>query len=105
MSATDIVKWYNGEEALNLPAKMTNIAIVGNGNVAADVARVLLTDPRRLSKLDIAQEALDHLSLNPVKSVTIFGRRSPWDVIRYYYLVYRLLSQYPNCANCLIFQM
>ncbi|PQM47939.1 hypothetical protein [Mycobacterium talmoniae] len=51
--------------------------IVGNGNVALDVARVLLMDREELAKTDIAQHALDHLSDSTVREVVVVARRGP----------------------------
>ncbi len=77
-SATDFVAWYNGhpdhaDDAFDLSHRRA--VIVGNGNVALDVARVLLTDPERLAGTDIAGHALETLRASHVEEVVILGRR------------------------------
>ncbi|MEZ0365909.1 FAD-dependent oxidoreductase [Mycobacterium sp. pUA109] len=79
-AAADFVGWYNGHpahvhHAFDLSAERA--VIVGNGNVALDVARVLLMDREELAKTDIAQHALDHLSDSTVREVVIVARRGP----------------------------
>jgi len=51
--------------------------VVGNGNVALDVARILVSDPRELAKSDIANHALDLLHERGVDEVVVIGRRGP----------------------------
>ncbi|MDR2281295.1 MAG: ferredoxin, partial [Gordonia sp. (in: high G+C Gram-positive bacteria)] len=53
--------------------------VIGNGNVALDIARILLTDPDRLAETDIADHALDALRSSSVREVVILGRRGPSD--------------------------
>jgi len=81
-AAADFVGWYNGhpdhtEHHFDLSAQRA--VIVGNGNVALDVARVLLIGPEELGKTDIAQHALDALAGSEVEEVVILGRRQPRD--------------------------
>ncbi|MDT5008619.1 MAG: ferredoxin/flavodoxin---NADP+ reductase, partial [Mycobacterium sp.] len=81
-SAVDFVGWYNGhpdhaEHDFDLSGERA--VIVGNGNVALDVARVLLLDPDRLAQTDIAEHALDALSHSNIREVVILGRRGPRD--------------------------
>lgn len=80
-SATDFVGWYNGhpDHATHRFAlsNATRVAIVGNGNVAMDVARVLLADPEQLAKTDIADHALAALRQSRVQEVILLGRRGP----------------------------
>lgn len=80
-SATDFVGWYNGHPdhahrtfALD---RATRVAIVGNGNVAMDVARILLGSPDELGKTDIAEHALPTLRRSKVREVVLLGRRGP----------------------------
>lgn len=56
--------------------------IVGQGNVALDVARILLTDVDTLRKTDIADHALETLSKSRIKRVRVVGRRGPLQVCR-----------------------
>lgn len=79
-AVTEFVAWYNGhpdysDRTFDLTGETA--VIVGNGNVALDVARVLLTDPDQLAKTDIADYALDALRHNNIREVTIVGRRGP----------------------------
>ncbi len=80
-SATEFVGWYNAhpdhrERTFDL-ARAKRVAIVGNGNVAMDVARVLLASPEHLATTDIADYALDVLRTNRVREVILLGRRGP----------------------------
>lgn len=85
ISAREFVNWYNGhpnyysDESKFVPPplnKIEDVTIIGNGNVALDVARVLLADPEaHWSKTDIANEALDMLRISTVKNVNIVARR------------------------------
>ncbi|KAK9485589.1 hypothetical protein V1527DRAFT_482841 [Lipomyces starkeyi] len=80
-SARAFVGWYNGHpEFQDLdPDVMAGeqAVVVGHGNVALDVARILLTDVDALRKTDITQAAIAKLSENKVKRVRIVGRRGP----------------------------
>lgn len=78
VSATDLVAWYNGHpEAPELDLRGGRVVVVGNGNVAVDVARVLTERPEDLARTDIAQRALDALAAHPVTEVTLVARRGP----------------------------
>ncbi|OBK84876.1 ferredoxin [Mycolicibacter heraklionensis] len=79
-TATEIVGWYNGHpEFADLPVDLSceRVVIVGNGNVALDVARVLTADPDRLARTDIADYALAALRDSAVSEVVIVARRGP----------------------------
>ncbi|MEU2117453.1 FAD-dependent oxidoreductase [Streptomyces sp. NPDC016459] len=80
VSATSVVSWYNahpetGADAVRLAAE--RVVVVGNGNVALDVARVLVTDPADLAGTDIADHALAALRAHRVREVVLLGRRGP----------------------------
>ncbi|WP_179474565.1 FAD-dependent oxidoreductase [Mycolicibacterium vinylchloridicum] len=80
VAAVDFVGWYNahphfGEMAPDLSSGRA--IVVGNGNVALDVARILVSDPRELAKSDIADHALDLLHAKGVEEVVVIGRRGP----------------------------
>ncbi|MBF6074715.1 FAD-dependent oxidoreductase [Nocardia beijingensis] len=80
VSATDFVAWYNGhpdyaDHAFDLSGRRA--VIVGNGNVALDVARVLTSDPATLTGTDIAPYALRALRESKVDEVVVLGRRGP----------------------------
>ncbi len=81
-TATEIVSWYNGQPAFTgLPVDLSHerVVIVGNGNVALDVARILTSDPGRLARTDIADHALTALRDSRVTEVVIAARRGPVD--------------------------
>ncbi|MFN3339125.1 MAG: FAD-dependent oxidoreductase [Dietzia sp.] len=80
MSATEVVSWYNGhpDHADTLvPLDHERAVIVGNGNVALDVARILTTSPEALATTDIAPGALAALRGSRVREVVVLGRRGP----------------------------
>ena len=83
-SAREFVGWYNGlPEHADLTPDLTQgdeALIVGQGNVALDVARMLLEDVDVLRKTDIADYALEALSRSRVKRVHVVGRRGPMQV-------------------------
>jgi ferredoxin--NADP+ reductase len=79
-AATDFVNWYCGHpdsaaEAFTLDAE--SVAVVGVGNVAVDVARILARDPATLRSTDIPQAVLDALTASKVREVHMIGRRGP----------------------------
>lgn len=80
-SARAFVGWYNGLpqfESLKLPLEDTDTAVViGQGNVALDVARILLSPIDSLRKTDITEYALEALSKSRVRHVHVVGRRGP----------------------------
>jgi ferredoxin--NADP+ reductase len=81
-TATEMVAWINGHpEFANLPVDLDHerVVIVGNGNVALDVARILTTDPDALARTDISDDALATLRGSRVKEVVIAARRGPAD--------------------------
>ena len=80
-SATEFVGWYNAhpdfrDRSFDL-SRATRVAIVGNGNVAMDVARVLLSSPDHLANTDIADHAMAVLRQSTVREVVLLGRRGP----------------------------
>ncbi len=78
--ASDFVGWYNaGPDQRNLTFNLDGqrAVVVGNGNVAIDVARILLLPPAELAQTDIAGHALRALSVSKVREVVILGRRGP----------------------------
>ena len=80
-SARDFVAWYNGlpsHRSLDFELERTESAVViGTGNVALDVARILLTPIPLLARTDIAAHALAALERSAVRRVTVVGRRGP----------------------------
>ena len=79
LSATQFVGWYNGHpEQARLPIDLSRCEraiVVGNGNVALDMARILLSDPDTLVGTDIADHALRALRDSTVREVVLWGRR------------------------------
>ncbi|MBV8863502.1 MAG: 4Fe-4S binding protein [Mycobacterium sp.] len=79
-TATELVAWINGHpEFADLPVDLGHerVIIVGNGNVALDVARVLTADPDELAYTDIADHALPVLRASRIQEVVIAARRGP----------------------------
>jgi len=78
--ATEFVAWYNGHpEATELGFDLTcdRAVVIGNGNVAIDVARMLVLDPSELAPTDTADHALGVFAMAGVKEVVMLGRRGP----------------------------
>ncbi|MFD2419907.1 FAD-dependent oxidoreductase [Amycolatopsis pigmentata] len=81
-SATSVVAWYNGHpeataETIDLSGE--RLAVVGNGNVALDVARVLLSDPDALASTSISPDALSRLRSSRLREIVMLARRGPED--------------------------
>ena len=79
-SATDFVAWYNGHPAYRdrvFDLSQECVAVVGVGNVAVDVCRILCRTTEELEKTDIADYALEALALSRVKRIYMLGRRGP----------------------------
>ena len=80
VSATDVVGWYNGHpdrQDLYVPLHHERAVVVGNGNVALDVARILTRDPADLAMTDIAALPLEALRRSQLREVVVLGRRGP----------------------------
>jgi ferredoxin/flavodoxin---NADP+ reductase len=80
IAATQFVAWYNGhpafaDEAFDLSC--SRAVVVGNGNVALDVARMLVLDPDELAATDTADHALAAFAAASVTDVVLLGRRGP----------------------------
>lgn len=78
--ATVFVGWYNGHpdyRSAKIDLSIERVAVVGNGNVAVDAARILLRTPEELEKTDIAAHALQTLRNSRVREVFLLGRRGP----------------------------
>ena len=79
-SATEFVAWYNGHpdfRARTFDLSVEHVAVIGVGNVAVDVARILCLTPEELRETDMADYAIEALSASRVKDVSILGRRGP----------------------------
>src|SRR6266498_1781324 len=79
-AATDFVNWYCGHPDID-PGAFTldaeSVAVIGVGNVAVDVARILVRDPAELRETDVSQPVLDALMASKVREVHMIGRRGP----------------------------
>ncbi len=79
-AATDFVGWYNGHPDhpdLEFELDCERAVVIGNGNVALDVARMLVLSHEELSRTDIADHALRALEGSTVREVVVIGRRGP----------------------------
>jgi NADPH-dependent glutamate synthase beta subunit-like oxidoreductase len=83
LAATDLVAWYCGHpdaDRAKVEAALKgvrSVVVVGVGNVALDVARVLVRTAEELEPTDMPQHVLDALAAAPVQAVTVLGRRGP----------------------------
>jgi ferredoxin--NADP+ reductase len=74
------VGWYNGHpDHLDLAPRLDheNVAVIGHGNVALDVARVLVKTPKEMAGSDLPDYASRAIHGAPIRNVTLFGRRGP----------------------------
>ena len=77
------VGWYNGHPDhadLDPPLATPHAAVIGNGNVALDVARILAKTPEEFGGSDIVNHAFDALSLSHIRSIALLGRRGPHQI-------------------------
>jgi ferredoxin--NADP+ reductase len=79
-TATEFVAWYNGhpdyaDRQFDLSSEVA--VIIGQGNVAVDVCRILAKTADELSRTDIARHALDVLAASRVRNILMIGRRGP----------------------------
>lgn len=79
-TATEFVAWYNGhpdyrDRQFDLSQEV--VAVVGQGNVAADVCRILAKSVDELRTTDIAEHALEALAASRVREIHVIGRRGP----------------------------
>jgi len=80
VAAVDFVGWYNAHPhfaEITPDLSGARAVVVGNGNVALDVARILVTEPDVLAQTDIADHALESLRPRGVEEVIVIGRRGP----------------------------
>jgi ferredoxin/flavodoxin---NADP+ reductase len=79
-AATEFVAWYNGHPtyaARHFDLDVDRAVVIGNGNVAIDVARMLVLAAEALAQTDTADHALDALAAARVQEVVVLGRRGP----------------------------
>ena len=83
VGSAEFVGWYNGHPDfadLNPPLDSTHAAVIGNGNVALDCARILAKNHHEFEGSDIVGHALDALDRSAVQTITILGRRGPHQI-------------------------
>jgi ferredoxin--NADP+ reductase len=80
--AADFVSWYDGHPDFprQWPLEAKSVAVIGNGNVALDVARMLAKHADDLLPTEIPGNVYDGLAASPVTDVHVFGRRGPMQV-------------------------
>src|SRR5436190_17079812 len=79
-AATEFVAWYNGHpdyRGLEFDLSPRRAVVIGNGNVAADVIRMLTLSPSELERTDVAGHALEALRESQIEEVVVLGRRGP----------------------------
>ena len=79
-AATEFVAWYNGHpdyRDLEFDLSSERAIVVGNGNVATDVARMLALTREELAQTDVADHALEVLAESNVTEIVVLGRRGP----------------------------
>jgi ferredoxin--NADP+ reductase len=79
-AATEFVAWYNGHPdytGLEFDLSCERAVVIGNGNVAADVARMLALTREELACTDIADYAIDPMAESGIKEIVVLGRRGP----------------------------
>ncbi|MBM3682452.1 MAG: glutamate synthase subunit beta [Actinobacteria bacterium] len=80
LSAADFVPWYNAHPDfvdVEVDLSSDTAVVIGAGNVAMDVARILAIDPAELDPTDVAEHALVKLKQSNIRTVIICGRRGP----------------------------
>ena len=80
--AADFVSWFDGhpDYPRTWPLEAQSVAVIGNGNVALDVARILAKHPEDLLSTEIPDNVYDGLKASPLTDVHVFGRRGPMQV-------------------------
>jgi ferredoxin--NADP+ reductase len=80
--AADFVAWFDGHPDVprTWPLDARQVAVIGNGNVALDVARMLAKHARDLVTTEIPDNVLEGLEASAVTDVHVFGRRGPADI-------------------------
>jgi ferredoxin/flavodoxin---NADP+ reductase len=79
-AATEFVAWYNGHpdfQELHFDLSGERAVVIGNGNVAVDVARMLALTPEELAGTDTTDAAIDALNSAGIREIVMVGRRGP----------------------------
>ncbi len=80
IGSSAFVSWYNSHpdfRELAPDLEVASVAVIGNGNVAIDVARVLAKTADEMTSSDLAPHAADQIHGAPIKDIYVFGRRGP----------------------------
>jgi ferredoxin--NADP+ reductase len=93
----DFVSWYDAhpDYPQDWPLDAEQVAVIGNGNVALDVARVLARRPEDLAKTDMPGHVLERFRESPLTEIHVFGRRGP-AAVKFSPLELRELGQVPG---------
>ena len=79
-SATELVAWYNGHpdfQQLEFDLNVARAVVIGNGNVALDVARMLALTPEELAPTDTTDPAIEAIGASTIRDIVVVGRRGP----------------------------
>ena len=79
-SATELVAWYNGHpdfQELEFDLNVERAVVIGNGNVALDVARMLALTPEELAPTDTTDPAIKAIGASTISDIVVVGRRGP----------------------------
>ena len=79
-SATEFVAWYNGHpdfQELEFDLGVERAVVIGNGNVALDVARMLALTPEELAPTDTTDAAIEAIGSSTIREIVVIGRRGP----------------------------
>jgi ferredoxin/flavodoxin---NADP+ reductase len=79
-AATELVAWYNGHpdfQELDFDLSVERAVVVGNGNVALDVARMLALTPEELAPTDTTDAAIEAIAESGIREIVVVGRRGP----------------------------
>jgi ferredoxin--NADP+ reductase len=79
-SATELVAWYNGHpdfQELEFDLNVERAIVIGNGNVALDVARMLALTPEELAPTDTTDPAIEAIGASTITDIVVVGRRGP----------------------------
>ena len=98
--SAEFVGWYNGHpDYVNLDPNLNtnNVVVIGNGNVAIDIVRVLSKTSEEMTESDIPEYALNTLIQSPIKNIHIVGRRGPVEA-KFTNVELRELGNLKNCV-------
>lgn len=93
------VGWYNSHpdyRDLNPDLRIASVAVIGNGNVAVDVARILAKTSAEMAETDLAKHAANCIHGSPIKDIYILGRRGPMEAA----FTPKELSELNQMENC-----